>query len=77
MDAFLRRCDPWEVLWPEDPGYTYDCHRNQMLPWNGYRSRLDRHAPCNSRHADVVPIAVYIAVDINTGVLERNAVNVH
>ncbi|KAK9915791.1 hypothetical protein WJX75_004154 [Coccomyxa subellipsoidea] len=35
-------CDPWEVLMPEDPGYTYDCHRNQMLPWNGYRSRLDR-----------------------------------
>ena len=30
---------------PNDPGYTYDCHRNQMIPWNGYRSRLDRHAP--------------------------------
>jgi hypothetical protein len=38
-----HRCDLWEVLMPEDPGYTYDCHRNQMLPWNGYRSRLDRH----------------------------------
>ncbi|CAL8470002.1 g9544 [Coccomyxa elongata] len=35
-------CDPWEVSMPGDPGYTYDCHRNQMIPWNGYRSRLDR-----------------------------------
>lgn len=47
---------------PEDPGYTYDCHRNQMLPWNGYRSRLDRHVPhcfwvilhiCSSPYGDV------------------------
>lgn len=42
------RSDAWELLRPDDPGYTYDAQVNRFTPRNRYRSRLDRCLPPSS-----------------------------
>ena len=42
------RSDAWELLRPNDPGYTYDAQVNRFTPRNRYRSRLDRCSPPSS-----------------------------